>query len=187
MAIFSRADEDETESGAGHPPRAASNIRDIAGRGWEMTDKALWSTLRRRLVPAIAVLGAVANLLCIMLTFHRDSLRSHDLDHGIYAGVWLVLLFGIPLLAPSFALYVFRRSAPVAILLTTLLLLILKMNIDGLILYREIGIFERFPKWDSPGVALIFLSMLSLAMIVVRAIIRLVDRLQGYDPDASAS
>ncbi|MGY3451195.1 hypothetical protein [Bradyrhizobium sp. USDA 4353] len=85
----------------------------------------------------------------------------------------MALLFGIPLLNPSFALYVFRRFAPVAILLTTLLLLllILTMNINELIRYRESGIFERFPKWDTPGVALLFLSMFAAAMVVVRAII----------------
>ncbi|CCD84477.1 hypothetical protein; putative membrane protein [Bradyrhizobium sp. ORS 285] len=152
-----------------------------------MTGRALWSVLRRSWVVATAALGAVANLLCIILTFHRDALTTHDFDHGVVAGVWLALLFGIPLLPPSFALYVFRRFAPVVILLTTLLLLILTMNINELIRYRESGIFERFPKWDTPGVALLFLSMFAAAMVVVRAIIWLVVLLQGDDPDTSAS
>jgi hypothetical protein len=70
--------------------------------------------------------------------------------------------------------------------LTLLLLLVLKMNIDELIRYREIGVFALFRKWDSPGLALLFLSMFSAAMIVLRAIIRLIDRLQGYDPNTPA-
>ncbi|CCD93268.1 conserved membrane hypothetical protein [Bradyrhizobium sp. ORS 375] len=152
-----------------------------------MTDEGFWSAMRRRSVSAAAALGAVANLLCLALSFHRDYVRSDEFHHGIVAGVWLVLLFGIPLLLPSVTLFVFRRSAAVVLILTTLLLLILKMNIDELILYREIGVFARIQKWDSPGIALMFLSMFSVAMIVVRGIIRLVDRLQGYDPDMPAS
>ncbi|GLH79593.1 hypothetical protein SSBR45G_45020 [Bradyrhizobium sp. SSBR45G] len=147
-----------------------------------MTDKVLWSAIRRRSVTAAAVLGAVANVLCIMLTCHRDSLTTHEFNHGFYAAVWLAVLFGIPLLTPSLALFVFRRSAPVVVLLTIVLLLVLKMNIDELLRYWEIGVFAPVRKWDSPGIALVFLSMFSAAMIVVRAIIRLIDRLQGTIP-----
>ncbi|WP_257170421.1 hypothetical protein [Bradyrhizobium sp. SRS-191] len=152
-----------------------------------MTDEVLWTAMRRKAVTAAAALGAVANLLCIILTFHRGALTTNDFNHGFYAGVWLVVLFGTPLLTPSFALFVFRRSAPGVILLTTLLLSILTMNVSELIRYRDIGVFERFPKWDSPGVALLFLSMFAAAMIVVRAIIWLVLVLQVDDPDTSAS
>ncbi|CAL78794.1 hypothetical protein; putative membrane protein [Bradyrhizobium sp. ORS 278] len=150
-------------------------------------DEALWSALRRRSITAFAALGAAANLLCIVLTFHRGYLTSDDFHHGVVAGVWLVLLVGIPLLSPSLALFVFRRFAPVVALLTTLLLSILAMNIDELVRYYETGVFARVMTWDLPGIALLFLSMFTVAMMAVRAIIRLVDRLQGYDPDLSSS
>jgi hypothetical protein len=84
----------------------------------------------------------------------------------------LVIIVECLSLAPLLALFILRRFAPVVFLYAFALFLILIEQIDQPIQYRKFGAVALVQKFDSPLVSLIFLGIISIAVVLVWAAIR---------------
>jgi hypothetical protein len=108
---------------------------------------------------AAVVFGIVCNVSFLVFVTYQDycaGVGPHQLtDWGTY-------VFAIAIsLAPSLVLFAFRHLWPVVFLYASMLFLILIWRVQ----YR----YEDFFKWDMPGVVLLFLGMISVVVVLVRA------------------
>ena len=71
-------------------------------------------------------------------------------------------------------LFIFRPSAPIVFFYVLVLLSILKERIDELVRYRDFGAVALTQKYDSPGIILLLLGTISIAMVLIRATVRFI-------------
>src|SRR5665213_2468896 len=115
-----------------------------------------------------AVFGAVCNVLCWGLSNYQSFYLQH------YRLIWSpsFMVAECLCLAPLLALFILRRYAPVAFLYAVALLSILKVQIDQLIQYRNLGDVALAHKMDTPGVLLLLAGAISIVAVLVWAAIR---------------
>jgi hypothetical protein len=130
---------------------------------------------------AVAIFGAVCNVLCWSLTNNKHFYLRHE---RFVCGP-SSFFFECMLLAPLLVLVVLRRCAPVMLFYACALLWILKAHVDELIYFSKFGKFAAFEKGDSPAICLLLLGLLSIAVIVVWAAIHLVRRALASDRSTS--
>jgi hypothetical protein len=136
-----------------------------AGRGltvWtSVTNTRPRSNLSRWSV-AVAVSGALCNLLFLILTFYQEPIRPNE-----WRMEWrMLILFTAITLAPSLVLLAFRRYFAVAFIYASMLFCILVWRIEYPHQYY-VG-----QKYDNPGVTLLFLGLISAVVFSVWATIR---------------
>ena len=131
-----------------------------------MTDGMAQSTISRWSTVA-AVFGGVCNLLCLILEHYQfDFLARVPLTWNVSS-----IFSGAIGFAPLLALFVWRRSMPVVLILASSLFLILSWRIYHLVQYFYFGGSLLFYKIDSPGLLLMLLGFISMAVVVTRAAI----------------
>jgi hypothetical protein len=114
---------------------------------------------------AAAVFGGVCNLLCWFLSNYQSYYLERDQLVWSYS---FIFIEGI-LLAPLFALVVFRHFMPVIFIYDFLLFSILSWRVCHLVRYQFFGGSAGFYKIDMPGLLLVFLGVISAAVVLVRS------------------
>ena len=115
---------------------------------------------------AAAVFGAVCNLLCWGLSNYQHFHLQHE--RLIWSPSFIIV--ECLLLAPLLALFLLRRFAPVVFPYAIALLAILKMQIEQVVKFHNLGTFAM--KFDSPGLLLMLLGGFSIAVVLVWAATR---------------
>lgn len=133
-----------------------------------MTDREVQSALSRWSIVA-AAFGGVCNLLSWALLIYEAYC------FGGVQSVWDVVHVGTAIsLSPLLVLLAFRHRLPVVLIYSSMLFLILiwVWQVD----YPARCNFGAAPfrKYDEPGVLLVFLGMISIAVVLVWATIRFV-------------
>jgi hypothetical protein len=101
----------------------------------------------------VAVFGIACNLSFVVFVTYQEH----------YAGIGTRGYWGTVaiLLAPSLVLFVFRHLWPVVFIYASIIFWIL--------IYRVQYRYEDFFKWDTPAVILVFLGMISVVAVLLRA------------------
>ena len=131
-----------------------------------MTDTKLPSKLCRWSSIATAIFGGVCNLSCLILVFYQEHCRQGQFDWGF----WFSPAVAISL-APLLVLFALRHLLPVVVVYTIMLGWILARRIDYLQLYCPFR-DSTFHKSDEPGLLLVILGMISIAVFLAWAAIR---------------
>jgi hypothetical protein len=120
--------------------------------------------MQRRFGLVAAVFGASCNLLFLILEFYEEDILQHMRPND-----WSnLLLFTAITLAPSLVLFAFRHYFGVVLIYASMLFWILVWRIEYPHQYY-VG-----QKYDNPGVTLVFLGLISAAVVSVWATIRFV-------------
>jgi hypothetical protein len=132
-----------------------------------VTDSNAQSTISRWSVGA-AVCGAASNLLC----WGVSNYQSFYLEHNRLIWSYSFIIAESLSLAPLLVLFILRRFAPVVFLYTFALFSILMELVYQLWQYHNFGAVALVQKIDSPGLFLILLGGISIAVVLVWAAIR---------------
>jgi hypothetical protein len=127
----------------------------------------IWLRISRWLTIAAPVFGGACNLSCLALSFYQERCQDGQFDWGFWLSPAVVIS-----LAPLLVLFALRRLSLVVFIYACILLFILVWQAESLKEYC-FGV-GKFHKWDEPGVLLVFLGMISGAVFLVWAAIRLV-------------
>jgi hypothetical protein len=134
-----------------------------------VTDSKAQSKISRWSVAA-AVFGAACNLLCWLLSHYQSYCLAH------YRFVWSYssIIAECILLAPLLALFILCRFAPVVFLYALALFSLLIGRVYQLIQYYNFGEVALVHKIDSPGLLLLLLGGISMAIVLIWATIHVV-------------
>jgi hypothetical protein len=137
----------------------------------KVTDSKPRSVISRWSVAA-AAFGAACNLLCLILTIYQSDyvpLQRINWSPG-------ATIVDCILLAPLLVLFIFRHFAPVVFLYGLALFSILMERVYQLIQYHNLGEVALPHKIDAPGLFLLLLGGISIAIVLVWATITVVNR-----------
>jgi hypothetical protein len=137
-----------------------------------VTDRTAQSTISRWVI-AGAIFGGVCNLSCVILEIYQDYCSQHilpdwDCLQRIESdGLQFVLPTAIAL-ASSLVLFALHRLWPVVFIYTAMLFVILVWRVECPHEYYALR------KYDEPGLAHLFLGMISTVVVLVWVMFRLV-------------
>ena len=114
---------------------------------------------------AAAIFGGVCNLSCVVLSLYENYCRHYPFVRGAVLPVAISL-------APLLVLFALRHISLVVFIYVSVLLWILVQQVHDL-QYGCLSV-PIFQKYDVPGVFLLFFGMISIAVFLVWAAIRLV-------------
>ncbi|UFZ03815.1 hypothetical protein LQG66_32205 [Bradyrhizobium ontarionense] len=140
----------------------------------ERTISGEWSPRLSSWSVGLAIFAVFLNLLAIAVSFYISHWLLHHRTVLNDAVLSVVLISTSPVLA----LLVLRRCFPLVLFFAFILGWILKAQFDQVIAFYAAGPDALVSKWDSPGVSLLILGMLSILILVVRVVAHIFARLR---------
>ena len=134
-----------------------------------MADKKIKPTISRWSTAA-AIFGGMCNLLCWIFVNYQFYYLKHSQPIWNYTFVFSEVIS----LAPLLVLFFHRHFVPITFIYAPALFLILIGRAYYLVQYYWFGIGALFYKIDMPGLLLVLLGAISMAVVLARVAIRFI-------------